>query len=207
MYYDGCNFCQCNMACIQEYCENSTINYCSSCESNLVWSDCAPSKPTTCDELISGIEIVQMASCEEKCTCPNDFPYWNGNECVKATQCYRETTVEAAAALNIITMDPTIRPTSNPTMTAPISARPTVNPTSRPSLSQPISARPTVNPSIVPTLSQPVSVRPTVNPTSRPTLSQPVSALPTKRPTYRPTKRPTYRGTPTKRPTTKPVVY
>jgi len=194
IYYDGCNYCGCDLMCIQMYCEENEEDYCVSCESNMIWDgECAPSALTTCNEVITGVYILHILECEQKCTCPDDKPYWNETHCVTKNDCY----------ININTIDPTPLPTPLPT---PVS---TMTPTSSgPTMTQPISP-----PTTRPTMTPPIS-RPTVAPTaSGPTMSPPISGptnpplhvdhFPSHSPTKSPTKRPTNRPTrPTRRPTT-----
>jgi len=126
------------------------------CESNLVWSDCASLSIPTCEELLSGTPYVYPTLCEEKCTCPSDYPYWDGEACVTKEQCLSSSTANSGEPTSQSTLQPTHAPTLIPTY------GPTLRPTSRPILNRPIS-----RPTSVPTLSIPVSA-PTKKPISRP---------------------------------------
>jgi hypothetical protein len=170
-YYDGCNYCECGSECIQMYCEDREEDYCVSCDSNMIWNGiCAPVASTTCNEVITGVYILHIQECQQKCTCPDDKPYWNETHCVTKNDCY----------VHINTIDPTRLSTSVPT------SAPTVTPTSSgPTMTRPISP-PTTRPRMTPPISPPTT-RPPVEPTaSGPTMSPPISG-PTRRPTRRPT--------------------
>jgi len=123
------------------------------CESNMVWSDCASPSIPTCEELISGTSNISLTVCEEKCTCPYDYPYWNGDACVNEEQCLSSTTTSPYEPTLRPTHAPTLAPTYGPTLrpTIRLSSRPILHPTSRPTLSRPISG-PTSRPTIIPTI-------------------------------------------------------
>jgi len=224
IYYDGCNYCDCNLACTQMHCEEN---------GNMIWNgDCAPVAPTTCNEVITGVYILHIQECQQKCTCPDDKPYWNETHCVTKNDCF----ADVDADINTInTIHPTPLPTTVPTKTPPISP-PTIQPTSsgptmtppispptvEPTASGPTMSPPICPPTIVPTASAPTMTPPisppSVQPTaSGPTMSPPISgptnppvivdyfpsSSPTKPPTTRPTSRPTRQ---TRRPTSKPSI-
>jgi len=209
-YYDGCNYCGCDLMCIQMNCEENEEDYCVICSSNMIWDgECAPVASTTCNEVITGVYMLHIQECQQKCTCPDDKPYWNETHCVTKNDCY----------VNINTIDPTSLSTSVPTITPTITptSRPTAQPTSSgPTMTPPISP-PTTRPTMTPPISPPTS-RPTVEPTaSGPTMSPPISGpsyppvivdyFPSHSPTKSPTKRPTNRPTrPTRRPTRRPTI-
>jgi len=185
IYYDGCNYCECDLECIQIYCESNEEDYCVSCESNMIWNgECAPVASTTCNEVITGVYILHIQECQQKCTCPDDKPYWNESHCVTKNDCYD----------NINTIDPTPLPTTVPTPSPPISP-----PTTRPTMTPPISP-PTIRPTVSPTASGPTMSPPISGTTNPPVI---VDYFPSPSPTQQPTRRPTRRPTrPTRRPTT-----
>jgi len=201
-YYDGCNYCGCDLECIQLSCEENEEDYCVSCESNMIWDgECAPVASTTCNEVITGVYMQHIQECQQKCTCPDDKPYWNESHCVTKNDCY----------VNINTIDPTPLPTPVPTMTptqsGPTMTRPISPPTTRPTMTPPIS-RPTVEPTASgPTMSPPISP-PTISPPSMLIVDYFPSHSPSHSPTNNPTKRPTSRPTrPIRRsPTTVPSI-
>jgi len=84
------------------------------CESNQVWSDCAGTL-LTCDDYIAG--NVGLTICEEKCACPEDYPYWDGDACVAAENC------ATMAPTRVPTYAPTVKPTKK-------TKQPTTRPTS-----------------------------------------------------------------------------
>ena len=216
-YYDGCNYCGCDLECIQITCEEYEEDYCVSCESNMIWNgDCAPVASTTCNEVVTGVYLQHILECQQKCTCPDDKPYWNETHCVTKNDCYNadiNTIIPAIPTPLPTTVPIPSPPISPPTMTPPISP-PTIQPTpAGPTMSPPISP-PSIQPTAAgPTMTPPISP-PTVRPTpAGPTMSPPISGptnppvvvdyFPSHAPTKPPTTRPTRQ---TRRPTARPTI-
>lgn len=97
-YFDGCNFCSCQSTteaiCTLMACSEYKEDYCSECESNKVWSDCASECDLTCEN--PDLECTER--CVAKCACPEDLPIWNEKECITLAECSiteePETTVD-----------------------------------------------------------------------------------------------------------------
>jgi len=88
VYFDGCNYCDCNpdgsMTCTTNVCSTYSDAYCSTCKNNLEWTSCGSSCTKTCTDTDPPCDTV----CTERCQCPSDKPYYYNGACLAIDECF-----------------------------------------------------------------------------------------------------------------------